>query len=360
MTEQHAGAAKPSWRAAAVFVLVLLLMVGGWYRRRRQPSPEPAPPPREIMQVGIMGTYAKVTMYGGQAASEQAAEKVFAVFTGVDQQFSTYKPDSELSRLNASADQAPFDCSERMWELLGHARRAYQLSGGGFDISAGPLMKLWGFYRKRDAVPSADEIKAVLTRVGLDKVVFDEQAKTVRFSVAGMSLDLGGIAKGYAVDLAADALAAMKIGRGIIDLGGNIYCLPEPPPGRQEYRIGVRHPRHPRDASQLISTVPLLGQAIATSGDYERFVVLDGRRYSHIMDPRTGYPVGDMASVTVVAPRALTTDILSTAIFVDRAEGLEGMIGGDPQVHALVIRAKAEGKLEPEPHGQVWEAIQGL
>ena len=342
----------------AVLVVAAVLGALAWWRHRpAAPAPPPAPAAHEWTDPNIMGTYARVKFYEDEARSAAARDTVFALFAAVNQRFSDYRADSELSRLNASAYDAPFACSPGMWALLLEARAAHKLSGGAFDVSIGPLMKLWGFHRKRQTVPSADDLAAAVAQVGLDKITFDDAARTVRFSVPGMALDFGGIAKGWAVDLAADAVRAMGIRRGLIDLGGNLCVLDEPPPGQTHYRVGVRHPRHPKNQEQLLCVVPMLNQAIATSGDYERFVELEGKRYSHIMDPRTGRPVGGMAGVTIVAPRALTTDILSTTIFVQRAEKLDELLAGLPGVQVLVVRADDAGKLTVAPHGPIWPAI---
>lgn len=305
---------------------------------------------------GIMGTYASMTFWLDEAEAREAAEATMTVFREVNDRFSVWTPDSELSKLNASAYEAPFACSAEMWDFLIVSREAYELSEGAFDISAGPLMKLWGFHRKRDSVPSQDEIEAVLQKVGLDKVIFDKENRTVRFTVEGMELDSGGIAKGMAVDQAADRLVAMGVTSGLIDLGGNIYCLGEPPPGRETYTIGVRNPRQ---TAEPIGAVPMLGQAIATSGDYERYVMLDGKRFSHIMDPRTGYPVEGMASVTVIAPRGVVTDYLSTAIFVNRGTTLEAVHAAHPDAQILLVTADQEGTLSAKKYGDIWNAIEG-
>ncbi len=334
-------------------VLVLLLALAGC---RRAASPE-APPGYRFQYDNIMGTYAAMTFWEDEATSRRAAEAVMEVFREVNERFSNYRDDSEIMRLNRSAFREPFACSDSMWQLLGDARHAYRISNGAFDISAGPLMRLWGFHRKRNSVPAPGDIAQARAIVGLDKVVFDDEARTVRFTVEGMELDSGGIAKGYAIDLARERLAEMGIERGLIDLGGNIYCLPGPPPGRPGYTIGVRNPRQ-REAQ--LGTVPMLGQAIATSGDYERFVMLEGKRFSHIMDPRTGMPVAGMASVTVVAADAVVTDYLSTAIFVNRGEHMEPILEAHPDIAVLIVTADAEGRLAYRKIGAIWNDIEEL
>lgn len=264
----------------------------------------------------IMGTVAGFTFYAPPEQAAEAAKAAKAAFDRVTKLANLYDPESELARLNRSAATVPFACSDELWLMLSEARQAYEFSGGAFDITAKPLMDLWGFYRRRggDSLPTAVETAAARARVGLDKVIFDEENQTVKFTVPGMSFDLGGIAKGYAVDAACDAAADCGVYRGVIDLGGNLRLMPLPPPGRLFYRIGIRNPRD-RDAV-LPEVLELRNAALSTSGDYERFVTIGGKRYGHIMDPVAGHPTQQENSVTVIAPSAMLADWLSTTLFL--------------------------------------------
>lgn len=264
----------------------------------------------------IMGTVAGFTFYAEPEQSAAAALAAKAAFDRVTKLANLYDPTSELARLNRSAADSPFACSDELWLMLSEARQAYEFSGGAFDITAKPLMDLWGFYRRRggDALPTAAETAAARARVGLEKVIFDDENQTVKFTVPGMAFDLGGIAKGYAVDAACDAAADCGVRRGIIDLGGNLRLLPLPPPGKLFYRIGIRDPRNRR--SVLPEVIELRNAALSTSGDYERFVTIGGQRYGHIMDPVAGHPTQQENSVTVIAPSAMLADWLSTTLFL--------------------------------------------
>lgn len=395
-------------RAVLWLAIIGLLLLGGVYRRRHMSAPELALPPGQgvsaapasfqtatgpvptnstanpagtpqpritfepvpgangdtgvtkvtVAVEGIMGTNSQVTFWNlDEATATAAAEVVFEVFRDVDRQFSTYKPESEISRLNATAADAPVACSPRMWELLQASRAAYRESGGSFDVTAGPLMKMWGFYRKRQALPGDAEIATNRALVGLDQVTFDDAAHTVRFAKAGMNLDFGGIAKGYALDLAGEALAARGIHCALIDLGGNLLCMPEPPPGRSTYSIGIRHPRQGGENGAVAFIQLPGGRAVSTSGDYERFVEIDGKRYSHIMDPRTGSPVRGMAAVTVVTPSGIASDYLSTTIYVNHAAGIDAIQAAHPDTEVLVITTDDHGTLDIQPHGAIWNDI---
>lgn len=265
-----------------------------------------------------MGTLAAVTLYGERAACEAGFRTVRRKFEEIERRFSRFRPDSELSKLNAAAARDWVVCSAPMWRILTAAREAWKFSGGAFDVSAGPLMTLWGFYRKRNALPSADEIAAVRERVGLQYVEFDDARRAVRFARPGIELDLGGLVKGYAVDCAAEQLRASGLRRGLVDLGGNLYALPEPPPGRKAYRIAIRAPNAKSGVAER--WFPLRDRAVATSGAYERFVEFAGVRYGHIMNPATGRPAPGGLAVSVFASTALRADVLSTVLYVKGPE----------------------------------------
>lgn len=283
-----------------------------------------------VRRFPIMGTVAAFTLYGEPERTGVAADAARSEFDRVLKLCNLYDQESELSQLNQTAATEAFVCSEELWGLLTAARRAYELSDGAFDISAKPLMDLWGFYRRRgDAPPTAEEIRETCAKVGLDKVRFDEAARSVFFTVPGMAFDLGGIAKGYAVDRAAEAVITAGVRRGVIDLGGNLRLLPEPPPGIDCYRVGIRDPEK-RDAV-LPEVLEVLDVSISTSGDYERFVTLGEHRYGHIMNPLTGIPSPGKWAVTVLAPSALEADWMSTAVFIcgePLAEELEAKLPG--------------------------------
>ncbi len=266
----------------------------------------------------VMGTVGSVCFYALQDEAERAVRAVRDEFAEVERLCSLYDESSELCRLNDSAADRPFRCSDKLWNLLLESRRACEFSDGAFDISVKPLMDRWGFYRHE--IPSSyEEAEAGLAEVraltGLDKVVFDDRAHTVFFTVRGMQLDLGGIAKGYALDRAARAAAACGVDCGALDLGGNLLFLPRMPADRKSYQVAMRDPEH---SGRVLDTALTLrgGEAVASSGNYERFVMIGGRRYGHIIDPRTGEASQADYGVSAVAPSATEADWLSTAVFI--------------------------------------------
>ena len=259
-----------------------------------------------------MGTIAKVSVYNSESDLNRAFEICQQEFNAVSKLCSLYDPTSELSRINNSAAQGPIVCSPEMWALLMRSKAAYEETDGYFDITVKPLMDLWGFYRKRDSsAPSEAEITEVMKVVGFDKLVFDEKNRTILFSVPGMALDLGGIAKGYAVDRATAAIERAGIHSGVVDLGGNLKMLSQPPPGKNFYTVGIRDPKKPDSILPEFQKVPP-AMAVSSSGDYERFVTYNGKRYGHLLSPKTGKPAA-VSAVTVIAQRAIDADIYSTA-----------------------------------------------
>ena len=266
-------------------------------------------------QFRTMGTIANFTLYtANQETFTEACRLGKAEFQKVMKLANLRDPESELSKLNSQAARSPFHCSHEMWELLMRAETAWQESSGNFDITVKPLMVLWGFYRKRHKLPTDAEIKAAMKSTGFDKLQFDREKRTVKFTVPGMELDLGGIAKGYALDRAAEKIIASGINCGVLDLGGNLKLLPLPPPGKKFYSVGIRNPGNP--AELLKTTLKLPGNsAVSTSGDYERFVTIENRRFGHIINPHSGLPEARTA-VTVTTQSALDADIFSTSAYL--------------------------------------------
>lgn len=304
----------------------------------------------------VMGTMATVKIYGAEDITGKAADKVQDVFQDVQDVCNLFDPKSEVARLNATAADKPFRCSQMLWDLLLIARRAYDVSGHSFDITVKPLMDVWGLYRSRELMPSELEIRNAMKLVGLDKVIFNDKAHTVQFSVKGMAFDLGGIAKGFAVDMASDAVKSMGISSGTVNLGGNIYCLPSPPPAKSAYTIAVRNPMK---KNEVCGTVDVKDQALSTSGNYERYVIIGDKQYTHIIDAKKGIPVVDMLAVTVVTPKAVDADYLSTSIFINGPEFAEKIRQDYSRTSFLIIRRNQETSTpEVTKIGGIWNNIR--
>jgi len=270
--------------------------------------PEEGPLARYEFEEPHMGTKVRVIFYA--STPEQAKQgriAAFAVMKEVDDLMSDYKPDSELSRLNRAAGKGPQSVSLPLFEVLEASIRTAEMSDGAFDITAGPLVKLWRRTRKERKLPGADEIAAAKALVDYRRLLLDRGRRTAELKTEGMALDLGGIAKGYACDRAIRALKSRGITRALVDTGGGM-ALGDPPPEKPGWRIGMLG-----DASRILV---LSNCGVSTSGDVEQFVEIDGKRYSHIIDLATGLGLTNQAMATVIAPDGLTSDALDTPICI--------------------------------------------
>ena len=255
-----------------------------------------------------MGTRIRIVLYAhGPDHADRAAREAYAVFSKVDARMSDYKPDSELSRLSRASGAVPRAISEPLFTVLAAAQRIARQTGGGFDVTVGPVVRLWREARKKRALPDPQAIRRAKERVGWRHLVLDAEGRTARLEKENMLLDLGGIAKGYACDEALRALRREGVTRAFIDAGGGM-ALGDPPPDRAGWRIQVA------DRQDLVLEISNCG--VATSGDTEQFVQIDGVRYSHIVDPATGVGLTDRSMVTVIAPDGITADALATAVSV--------------------------------------------
>ncbi len=260
----------------------------------------------------VMGTQAWVTIYGlDEEAAEAAAGEALGELHRIEGFMSNWKKESEISLLNRESDGAPHKLSSELFHVISRAVYFSDVTAGAFDISARPLVQLWGFGGGTAKLPTGSEIHAALQKVGYNKILLDIEAKSIILP-PGMELDLAGIAKGYGVDRAASILKKHGVERGMVNLGGNIYAIGSPP-GKKGWRVGIRDPRGGRNTT---GSLLLTDAAVSTSGNYENFIELDGKIYGHIIDPRIGRPVSHTLSVTVVATNALEADALSTGFFV--------------------------------------------
>jgi len=294
----------------------------------------------------VMGTFAHTVIYGNPELTEKASDKVKEIFLLIEKTCNIFDPKSEISRLNKTAHSKAFKCSPLLWNMFNSSRRAYDISGGAFDVSARPLMQLWGFYRKRgDTLPTDKEVKETQKKIGLNKIIFDDKNHTVKFKVPGMSIDFGGIAKGLAVQIATQKINTMGIKHGVIDLGGNMYCLGRPPAPKKYYTIGIRNPLA---KNKICGKLSLRNQAVATSGNYERYVKIKGHHYTHIMSPKTGKPVEDMLSVSVITTNAGDADFLSTAVFIRGVDFAKLICQANSDIGVLIVKRNPKDKSKTE------------
>jgi len=305
-----------------------------------------APPTPHEEARYVMGTLAVVSAEAvDPTASEAAVDAAFAAFATVDSLMSTWRPDSPLSRLNQSPSAGWQTVDPRLHDVLGAALNLARLSGGAFDPTVLDLVKAWGLRGGEARVPDPAEVAALLAAGGFRKVAVDSLAPRVR----GRGLDLGGIAKGYALDLALAAMTRAGATAALLDLGGNLLIA-----GAGTFPVGIVAPDN---QSSLLHTVTVDGGAVATSGQYERFVEIDGKAYGHILDPRTGRPVERLGSVTVLAPAAMTADGLATALFVLGPDADSAWLAAYPGVRVIWALPDGPGRWQvretwPVPVGQ--------
>lgn len=260
-----------------------------------------------------MDTVVTVTVVSSsEDEAEKAIEKVFNELKRLEEVFNFYSDQSEVAGINRKAGIEPVKVSEDMMDLLKKAVYVSELTEGAFDITTGPLTKLWDFHKKE--VPDNEKIKAALRLVNYKYIVIDEKNSTVFLKKKGMLIDPGGIAKGYGADRAVEILKKEGIKAALVAIAGDIrgYGLKM---NGSPWLIGIRKPRS-MDSDDLVATLPLRDSAISTSGDYERFFIKDGKRYHHILDPKTGYPANSTGGVSVISEEGYLSDSLATAVFV--------------------------------------------
>ncbi|WP_434049348.1 FAD:protein FMN transferase [Marinobacter salarius] len=281
------------------------------------------------------------------AVASEAGDAVLALFDRIDRQMSRYREDSELSRVNREAANGPVEVSDSLFTVLQQALRISELSHGAFDISFGSIGYLYDFRARQQ--PSDEELAEGLAKVNYRSVVLDPSANTVRFLDEGVRLDLGGIAKGYTVDRGIDILKSFGIRHARLSAGGDLRLLGDK--RGKPWIVGIRDPR---SESRNAMVLPLTNVAVSTSGDYERFFFDDNNeRVHHILSPETGKPVKGVQSVTILGDDSITTDGLSTAVFVlGAAKGLE-MVNRLKGIDAVIIDEQrqvhySDGLMPPE------------
>lgn len=260
----------------------------------------------------LMGTVCEVKALGREASKlESAVTLAFKEIARLEQVMSTYRPDSEVSELNRLGGPRPRRCSADLMEILRLSRVYSSRTGGAFDVTVGPLIKLWDI-RGEGSIPEDIRISSTLESVGFEHLHLNESSRTVSFGAEGMALDFGGIGKGYALDRAADVLKESGVEAALLNFGGNILAVGAPP-GKTAWIIDVSDPGQPQ---RNVATLRVRDAAVSTSSQFERSKKTGGRRIGHILDPQSGRPVEFEGSVTVIARTATEADALSTALFV--------------------------------------------
>jgi thiamine biosynthesis lipoprotein len=282
-----------------------------------------------------MGTTCRITLYGvDERSAGEAAKAAFARIAQLDDMMTDYRPSSELMRLCEKAGTGPVPVSGDLFTVLAYGQEISKLSDGAFDVSVGPLVQLWRRARRTKLFPDPVQIAGARDRVGYRYITLDGVKHTVRLEKPGMRLDLGGIAKGYAADEALKVLGRHGVSRALVAAGGDIAAS-EGPPDARGWKVGIAPLHDP--SSQPTLFVCLANAAVSTSGDAEQHVVIDGVRYSHIIDPRTGLPLTARRSVSVVAAHGIAADSLTKVVSILGQRGL-GIIEDIPGTAAYVVQ----------------------
>jgi len=299
-----------------------------------------APGHAVLYPIQAMGTYVHVTLVtADSAASAPDAQAAHRAIRLVDSLMSNWTTTSEVARINRVADSVTTPVQPLVRDVIARSLRVWRESDHTFDITIEPLVRAWGFIGGPRRVPGEAEARAAWSLVGAGDVAFDSGASTIHFARRGMRIDLGGIAKGYAVDLAMRSLRERGVTDALVDASGNMMSAGHPA-AAPYWRIGLRDPR---DRVPFFAQVWLAGDAISTSANYEQFVSQGGHRYGHIFDPRTGEPASGLLAVTVVAPDATTSDAWDTPLYVLGLAGARAKALERADVSAILV-APGEGR----------------
>lgn len=281
----------------------------------------------------LLGTVVEITVVSREPViADTAISSAFERIREIEAEMSARLSGNQVDTVSKHAGEGPVRVSGELLGLIKACHRYSALTHGAFDITIAPVTRLWDFDSPTNRIPSSEEVRTALSLVGFEMIHLNCDEGTISLDRPGMGLDLGGAAKGYAVDEAVKKLNESGITAGIVNAGGDLRAFGMKPDG-SSWHIGIQDPRH-RD--RIIGSILLDNMALVTSGDYERYIVHEGVRYHHIIDPKTGWPARGCMSVSVASPWALDADILSTALFVlgpkegmellERLPGIDGMI----------------------------------
>ena len=301
-----------------------------------------------------MGTLFRVKLYALDAAqAESAFRAVFNRIAELDNRLSDYKPDSELNRVCRTAVQHPVRASPDLFRVLRVSEELSRDSNGAFDVTVGPLTRLWRDARKANRMPARQAIEAAKLHCGFEKMRLNEADHTVELEEEGMGLDLGGIAKGYAADESLAVLSKMGIHSALVAASGDL-AFSDAPPGEIGWKIGVDS--YDRAEKPFARVLSLANTAVSTSGSTEQHLDINGIRYSHILDPATGEGIVNNITVTVIARRGIEADATATAISVLGAQRGKEFVSRHRDLAALVVT-------QEKGHSRVWQSSdfpQGL
>jgi thiamine biosynthesis lipoprotein len=254
----------------------------------------------------------------------------------IEKLISSWDENSQTSAINRMAGIQPVEVDKELFDLIERALAISKLTDGAFDITYASMDRIWKFDGTMPEMPSPEEIKASVSKVGYENVVLDKAKSTVFLTQKGMRIGFGAIGKGYAADKAKAMLASMGVSSGIINASGDMNTWGKQPDG-SAWKVAITNPM---DKNKVFALLPIIDGAVVTSGNYEKYVEFDGVRYTHIIDPRTGYPATGVISVTVFAPKAELADALATSVFVMGKEAGLDRINQLPDIECIIIDDK--------------------
>ena len=323
-----------AWRVLRPFILLGLSGVAAFAAPARYDAQSRIESPQEYTQIH-MGMPVRIRMYAASSdEARQAAIAAFARIAVLDRMMSDYRPDSELRQLSA-ARGAWQNVSPELYDVLERAVEIARATDGAFDPTVGPLVLLWREARQTARMPDASAIARAREAVGWQRIAFDRSRRAVRLGHPGMRVDLGGIAKGYILDDAVRTLRGAGVRRALIEAGGDIV-VGNAPPDRDGWRIDVTG----ADSEFAARAAALTNAALATSGPTAQFVEIDGVRYSHVVDPRTGMGLTNHVTAHVIAPDGTTADALATALTIVPEASVPGILSRFPGARAAVVRER--------------------
>lgn len=280
----------------------------------------------------------EVTLPISDRAGVAAATSALDQIDELEAQLTVFRESSEISFINREAATRAVVVEESLFDLLVLCRRLYDATAGAFDITVGPLTRCWGFLRRAGRLPAGDEIEQARALVGSDKMLLNEETRTIRFAEQGMEINLGSIGKGYALDCVAASLRG-RIESVLLNGGASSFYAVGAGELGEGWSVGLRDPR---DKTRRLATLRLRDCALSTSGSEEQYFEHYGQRYGHIIDPRSGWPAQQMTSVSVVAQSAAISDALATAFYISGREVAERYCAANPEVLAIMLERSAE------------------
>jgi FAD:protein FMN transferase len=314
-------------------------------QRRQFLKFSPTAPPKtgnylQHISRAIMACRFEITLPAGQTQGVSLANQALDQAARLEQQLTIFKESSEVSFINRNAASKPVKVSPTLFQFLLLCRSLYNATEGAFDITSAPLSRCWGFLKRQGRIPSADEIGKAKSVAGNDKLLLDEASGSIEFALEGVEINLGSIGKGFALDCLRDQLRS-GVKTALLSAGSSSFCaLGKGDAGHNGWPIGVRHPLH---LDRRMALLKLRDCAMATSGAEEQFFEYEGKRYGHIIDPRTGSPARGVASVTVITGSAAVADALATAFYVGGRELAERFCATHRNVLVIMLEAFAEG-----------------